>query len=580
LSSINDLKQIYIEDYFEGMQQSTQLLARNPLLSELARTFNTAPDTAEINRYFTLFQQEFAYQDLLIFDTTLQLVYQQTHSFELHPDTAFQPVAFRNFLRASLKGENSGEVKLESREHILFTSALLKNETGQNKAVLLVRLPFGPMEYVLNLRNGIGQTGESYVVGPDRWMRSHSRFFPDTPPHKIKVHTLATENAYANQSATHILDDYRGIQVLSAYHKLNIPGLNWVIISEIDLEEAMQPVYRIRTSMIGIGLGVCLLVAILTWFVSIPLSRRIRRLREVVLQLSKGILPKEQLRASSQDEIGQMRGAINQLIMGLQRTSLFASEIGNGHLQSVYEPLSPQDTMGNALLQMRDKLQASHEKEGILSRQRTVALLEGEENERRRISRELHDGIGQLLTAIQFKINSLEGQEKVRNEIKAIIDETIIEIRRISNNLMPSVLVDFGLEAALKSLCNRTAQSTNWKVNFVFDTHPNATLLPQELVIGLYRIAQEGINNAVKYARATQLDIIVDDEPDHVQLRIRDNGVGFDWEEYEQKTASESNGIRNMRERTHLLGGHFQLITRAGVGTTLTVSVPHSTNGQ
>jgi signal transduction histidine kinase len=329
-----------------------------------------------------------------------------------------------------------------------------------------------------------------------------------------------------------------------------------------------------RNIMIGIGVGVCLLVAVLTWFVSMPLSQRIRTLKEVILQLSKGILPKEPLMTSSQDEIGQMKEATNLLIMGLQRTSLFASDIGNGQLQSRYQPLSPEDTMGNALLQMRDKLKASYENEAMLSRQRTVALLEGEENERRRISRELHDGIGQLLTAIQFKLNAIEGQQKVRSDIQAILDETIVEIRRISHNLMPSVLLDFGLEAALKSLCTRTAQSTGWKVSFEFDAYPDASPLPQELMIGLYRIAQEGIHNAVKYSQASQLSVIVDHEPDHVQLRIRDDGVGFDWETYKQSTAREMHGIRNMQERAHLLGGDFTLATRAGGGTTLTILVP------
>jgi signal transduction histidine kinase len=260
--------------------------------------------------------------------------------------------------------------------------------------------------------------------------------------------------------------------------------------------------------------------------------------------------------------------------MGLQRTSLFASEIGNGHLQSIYQPLSPEDTMGNALLQMRAQLRASYENEAMLSRQRTVALLEGEENERRRISRELHDGIGQLLTAIQFKLNAIEGQQKIHSEIQAILDETIVEIRRISHNLMPSVLLDFGLEAALKSLCTRTAQSTGWKVNFEFDAYPEAPPLPQELIIGLYRIAQEGIHNAVKYSRASQLSIIVDYEPDQVQLRIRDDGVGFAWETYQQSTAREMHGIRNMQERTHLLRGDFTVATRPGGGTTLTIRVP------
>lgn len=573
LSSINDLKKIYIEDYFEGMQQSTQLLARNPPLLEMTATPQASRDTAETNALFSLLQQEFAYQDLLLFDTTLHLLYQQTHSFKFPTDTSGKVTEMRKLVTTTLSGSHPGEILVDG-EYLLFTSAWVKNESGETTGVLLMRLPAAPMEYVLHLRDGIGQTDESYVVGANLRMRSHSRFFPHTAPHDIEVQTLATKNAFTNQTTDHILTDYRGVPVLSAYHPLQIPGLNWVIVSEIDMQEAMQPVFGMRTIMVFIGIGVCFVIALLTWFVSIPLSEPIRGLSQVVLQLSRGVWPKGPLITTSGDEIGQMKGAMNQLIIGMQRTAAFASQIGSGQLESSYESLSKEDTMGNALLQMRDKLKSSQQREMVLNRQRTSALLEGEENERRRISRELHDGIGQLLTAIQFKLNAIEGQEKVRSEIKAILEDTIVEVRRISHNLMPSVLQDFGLEAALKSLCTRTAQASKLAVNFSYDTHPDSAALSQEVIIGLYRIAQESIHNAVKYAHATQLDMIVDCEPDQVQLRIRDNGAGFDWEKYQQRTKHETHGIGNMRERTHLLGGSFMLNTRPGSGTTVTVSIP------
>jgi len=529
LTSINDLKQIYIEDYFEGMQQSTQLLVRNIPVTDLLEATSPKPDISGRDASFALLQQEFAYQDLLLFDTTLHLVYHQTYSFPYLADTSRAFKELQKLLKESLNTPQLGEVKLDG-EYLFFSSAPVKDTSGTTIGVLLARLPASPMEYVLNLRNGIGNTGESYVVGADFRMRSHSRFFPEKPPQSIEVHTEAARNALQNIEGPFLVNDYRDVPVLSTYHRLDIPGLHWAIISEIDLEEAMQPVYQLRGSMFLIGIGVCFLITLLTWFVSLPLSQRIDGLKDIVLQLSKGILPKKTLHSNSYDEIGQMIQAMNELIQGLQRTSLFASEIGNGHLQSSYEPLSQEDTLGNALIQMRDKLKASHEKEMLMSRQRTTALLEGEENERRRISRELHDGIGQMLTAIQFKINSLEGQEQARREIKAILDETILEVRRISHNLMPSVLRDFGLEAALRSLCNRTAQTTGWQVNFSFDADPEAAVLSQEFITSLYRIAQEGIHNAVKHAQATRLDIVVDHETDQVQLRIRDNGKGFDWQ--------------------------------------------------
>jgi two-component system, NarL family, sensor kinase len=572
LTSINDLKQIYIQDYFEGMQQSTQLLARNLPVTDLLQNASERIDTSGRYADFILLQQEFAYQDLLLFDTTLHLVFHQAHSFSYPTQLSPEFEEFHRFLKESLSNPQLGEVKL-GNENTFFSSAQVKDARGTIIGVLLARLPGSPMEYVLNLRNGIGNTGESYVVGADFRMRSHSRFFPEKIPQSIEVHTGAVRNALQDSVGPFLMEDYRGVQVISAYHRLNIPGLKWAIVSEIDLEEAMQPVYQMRSSMFLIGVGVCFLITLLTWFVSLPLSQRIDGLKEIVLQLSKGKLPAKALYTNTYDEIGQMIQATNQLILGLRRTSLFASEIGNGQLQSSYEPLSQEDSLGIALTQMRDKLKASQEKEILLSRQRTTALLEGEENERRRISRELHDGIGQLLTAIQFKINSIEGQEPVRREIKAILDETILEVRRISHNLMPNVLRDFGLEAALRSLCNRTAQATGWQVNYNFDADPEAPALSQEFITSLYRIAQEGINNAVKHAQATKLDVVVDHEPDQVQLRIRDNGKGFDFQTYDDQNG-DGNGIRNMRERTHLLGGNFQIISRVGEGTTLSLTVP------
>lgn len=572
LTSINRLKQTQVEDYFNRMRRNAQLLARNTSVQDFTGTLSSPEHSAEKEEKFAYFEQEFAYRDLLLLDTTFQVLYHQNHTFAYPADTSVVNADMRAFLRAGLQAPQLIEMKF-GLELLLLIATPVRDKGGKIEGLLMMRLPTETMEYVTHQRTGIGETGESYLVGKDWRLRTHSRFFPDTDPQQIEVRTQATVHAFRQDSVPHLINDYRGVPVLSAYHSLNIPGLHWVIVSEIDLEEAMQPVYQIQKVMAMIAIGVCWVIALLTWFVSTPLSQRIEKLRQVVLQLSRGVLPEGPLSPRSLDEIGQMKGAINQLIEGLRRTSLFASEIGNGRFQSVYAPLSEEDTLGNALLRMRDQLEASQELEAQQRRQRTAALLEGEENERRRISREMHDGIGQLLTAIHFKINTIEGQDDLRREIKAILDETITEVRRISHNLMPSVLQDFGLEAALRSLCNRTAQATGWSVHLSFDAFPDASPLPQEYTIGLYRIAQEGIHNAVKYAQASQIELIVDCEPDQVQLRIRDNGKGFDWEAYQQTTL-EANGIRNMRERAHLLGGTFQLITEPGTGTTLTVSVP------
>ncbi|QHT70381.1 hypothetical protein GXP67_28855 [Rhodocytophaga rosea] len=185
LTSINDLKQIYIQDYFEGMQQSTQLLVRNIPVTDLLQKGSAQQDTSGRNASFALLQQEFAYQDLLLFDTSRHLVFHQSHSFFFPHHTSGEFKAIQGLLEKSLQSPQLGEIILHG-EYTLFSAVPVKDTSGTAIGIALARLPATPMEYVLNLRNGIGNTGESYVVGADFRMRSHSRFFPEKSPRAWK----------------------------------------------------------------------------------------------------------------------------------------------------------------------------------------------------------------------------------------------------------------------------------------------------------------------------------------------------------------------------------------------------------
>ncbi|WP_019990597.1 ATP-binding protein [Rudanella lutea] len=212
---------------------------------------------------------------------------------------------------------------------------------------------------------------------------------------------------------------------------------------------------------------------------------------------------------------------------------------------------------------------------------RSAALLEGQEEERRRFARELHDGIGQMLTGLKLhaeKLKStttLDDRQRARfAELCDLIYETIQTTRQVSYNLMPSTLSDFGLGATLNLLAEQTTRSSGTEV--VYEGPRESTHLSPAQEIGLYRIAQEALHNAVKYARALQIIIHLRHEANRVELTVRDNGQGFrpDQRPPDSGPLPVLSGLENMRTRARLLHGELNLQTSPGSGTEITVSIP------
>ena len=188
------------------------------------------------------------------------------------------------------------------------------------------------------------------------------------------------------------------------------------------------------------------------------------------------------------------------------------------------------------LLRAQDDLVRSEEEKYQLQlaedRVRTAALIEGQEEERKRFALELHDGIGQMLTGLKLHAEKLKqiqfADEKQRlrfDKLVSLIQETIQTTRQVSYNLMPSVLSDFGLSAALNLLCEQTAELTGVKVRY--EGAKNRIILTRPIEIGLYRIAQEALNNAIKHSESDNIKIKLEQKENHILLEIEDDGKGF-----------------------------------------------------
>jgi signal transduction histidine kinase len=200
------------------------------------------------------------------------------------------------------------------------------------------------------------------------------------------------------------------------------------------------------------------------------------------------------------------------------------------------------------------------------------AMFEATENERGRLARELHDGIGQQLGGLKHRLESLkdripEGVPPTLVDAIGIVDDTSREVRDLAHQMMPKALERLGLVPALEELLRRAFEGT--PVRYALEHHRVPEDLPVELATGLYRIVQELINNTIKHAQAERVDVQLLRNKSTLVLLVEDDGVGV-------RTDMKRNGIglMNISDRARSLGGTFALENAGDKGTVATVRIP------
>jgi signal transduction histidine kinase len=211
----------------------------------------------------------------------------------------------------------------------------------------------------------------------------------------------------------------------------------------------------------------------------------------------------------------------------------------------------------------------------------STKLLKAQESERKRIAQELHDSIGQSLSAIKFSVESalnwIGDEDTCRlhpafgalQAVVPMVQQTVEETRRIMTDLRPSILDDLGIVATL-----------GWFIREFQKVYPNTHVekrieadddeVPEALKIVIYRIVQEAFHNISKYSKAEYVDLCLSKSTRGIELFIEDNGIGFDIAEaLAMKSPKSGLGIASMRERTELSGGVFNIQSTKGEGTTI-----------
>jgi signal transduction histidine kinase len=232
------------------------------------------------------------------------------------------------------------------------------------------------------------------------------------------------------------------------------------------------------------------------------------------------------------------------------------------------------------LLYNRKQLQNKRKRDAELLQQqelRSRAAIEAEERERVRIARELHDGIGQQLSAAKLTLSGLSSlvlkdnpqQEELFQNATQLIDDAVKEVRSVSHSMMANALIKAGLAGAVRDFVQKVSASGSLKVDLEI-VELNERLDPTIETV-LFRVLQEVVNNIIRHAQASVISIQLIRHDDELVLVVEDNGIGFNVSKHKE---SEGIGLRNIRSRVDFLNGNLNIDSYPGKGTTITVEIP------
>ena len=607
LTSIRETKKRQIESHFQQITNQVITFSEDRMIIEAARKFKETfrrrnGDYSRIHAYYhpilRNFLQRFGYSDIFIADaSTGDIIY----SVMKKPDYATSLITgpyremniagvFRDALgspRAVTIADFAPYPPSGNAPASFIASPIFDGD--KKTGVLIFQMSINLINQVMTSNNnwrdeGLGETGETYIVGADYRMRTDSRFFIQEPEAyfsrllrigtdtlivgRIKsqatsillqeVRTAGTVEALRGTTDTKIISDYRGIPVLSSYTPLKLPGVHWVILAEIDASEAFSPVFVLRERLILLALGMLFVCAILGALISRTISKPILSLARSTEKFGKGDLA-HRAEAGSGDEIGLLAETFNRMAEStMETTSRLRREI------------TDRKRAEDEVLTSRERL-----------RNLSAHLQTAREEERKGLAREIHDELGQALTTLKLNLTLLRedlGASRDAGKISSmleLIDTTIRSVKRMITALRPRLLDDLGLTAAIEWQSEEFQRRTGIACDL--------SILPEDIRVdpdrstAIFRILQEAFTNAARHSGATRVSVSLVSEDGALELRVSDNGSGITTDRLNDP---KSFGLIGIRERAYYWGGSVDISGVPGKGTTVLVGFPYNQEGR
>jgi len=384
-------------------------------------------------------------------------------------------------------------------------------------------------------RTGIGKTGETLIVNKDVIALNKLRWNDDTP---LTLKITAQPAVYAALGKTGIMEtaDYRGEKALAAY--TYIPRTGWGLVVKQDLKEVYAPIYSLRKWMLLIVIMTLFGVIIIAFRVSKSISNPIKELHKGSEIIGRGDLDYK-VGTDANDEIGELSRTFDLMIETLKTTTASWDDLN---------------------------------KEMAERRHLEKMLIEIREHERRRIGHDLHDNLGQQLTAISYKTHGLENilrKEMIpaaedAARITSLIEMAKTQVKSLSKGLSPMLEKgEYSLMTAMVKLASNSERL--FGIPCVINCKGSVLIYNDDALIHLYRIAQEAITNAARHAKPRQIEISFKREQNNIALTIKDDGTGFT-----QTTHSDGMGLEIMRFRARIINASLDIQSDIKKGTIVT----------
>jgi signal transduction histidine kinase len=341
----------------------------------------------------------------------------------------------------------------------------------------------------------------------------------------------------------------------------------WGVAVREPASEVMAPVNHLRRLIVLGGSAMLATSLIVTWFLTRQIVGPIQALNEASARLATGNLGVP-IASNGIDEVARLTSNLEQMRVRLEAT-LKDHRRWNEALEEMVEERTRE------LSDLYEQLQGRQ----VMCKQLLGKILTTQEEERTRLARELHDSIGQSLTAVIMAITTVEnslpfgsngGKEKLASA-RNIAAQALHDLRSLIFDLRPEVLDDLGIGLALHSQVKKYLEPAGVQVQLRAAGLKDE--LPAEVETAVFRVAQEAITNIARHARASEASISLTKKNGTLIVRIEDNGVGFDPDQVMHRQR-QAWGLRGMEERIILLGGRFYIGSRPGSGTLVLAEVP------
>ncbi len=250
-----------------------------------------------------------------------------------------------------------------NNEPCAFIAQPVLSATGEIEAIVALQLSLDSINQIMQQREGMGKTGETYLVGPDKLMRSDS--FLDSVNHTVKasfanpnqgsVKTVGTQEALAGKTDTKIIMDYNNNSVLSAYTSVKAGDVVWAVMAEIDEAEIMEPVHQVTRAILIIAAVIAALIVLIALFIAGSIANPLLKGVDLARAVSQGDLDVD-VDVVQKDEIGVLATSMNSMVSNLKDTVAVAEKIAKGDLTVQVKMLSERDKLGRALTEMIEKL--------------------------------------------------------------------------------------------------------------------------------------------------------------------------------------------------------------------------------